>query len=91
MLTEFLKTFKKQKQIFKINITTVLSEGIIGEYLASVQRRFKDLEIGSYPYFKKSSFGVSLLIKGEEKKRLDLASKLIFKFLESKNGKPRLF
>ncbi len=91
MLSEFLRTFEKQSKIFKINITTILSEGIIGEYLTSVQQTFKDLEIGSYPYFKKNSFGVSLLVKGEDKKKVDLAGKLIIEFLESKNGQPRLF
>ena len=91
MLLEFLKTFKKQSKIFKINITTILSEGIIGEYLASIQEKFKDLEIGSYPYFKKRSFGVSLLVTGEDQNKVDSASKLIFKFLQSKKGKPRLF
>ena len=91
MLIEFLKTFQKQPRFFKKNITTVLSEGLIGEYLESVQKKFKDLEIGSYPYFKKNSFGVSVLVKGEDRLRVNLASKLIFEFLNSKNGKPKLF
>ena len=54
-----LKKFKKDhNQFIKKIVTTTLSEGIIGEYVENVQK-FIDLEIGSYPYFKKSSFGVS--------------------------------
>ena len=91
MFVEFLKTMKVEEKIYKKNITTHLSEGLIGEYLESVQNKFKDLEIGSYPYFKNNSFGVSLLISGDKKNRVDSASKLIFDYLSIKKGKPRLF
>merc|ERR1712159_161911 len=51
MFKDVLNRFKKNKKKFiKKIITTTLSEGIIGEYLADVQINYSDLEIGSYPY-----------------------------------------
>ena len=92
MLMDVKKKFKKnQKQFIKKIITTTLSEGIIGEYVESVQKKFIDLEIGSYPYFKKNSFGVSLVITGECIKRVTEVCDLLTMYLEKKNGNPRLF
>ena len=92
MLIDVLKKFKNnQKQFIKKIITTTLSEGIIGEYVESVQKKFIDLEIGSYPYFKKNSFGVSLVITGECNKRVKEVCDLLTMYLEKNNGTPRLF
>ena len=92
MLMDVKKKFKKnQKQFIKKIVTTTLSEGVIGEYVENVQKKFIDLEIGSYPYFKKSSFGVSLVITGECVKRVKEVCDLLIIYLEKNNGNPRLF
>ena len=92
MLMDVKKKFKKnQKQFIKKIVTTTLSEGLIGEYVENVQKKFIDLEIGSYPYFKKSSFGVSLVITGECVKRVKEVCDLLIIYLEKNNGNPRLF
>ena len=92
MLTDVIKKFKKnQKKFIKKIVTTTLSEGIIGEYLESVQKKFSNLEIGSYPYFKKNSFGVSLVITGESDKTVKEACDLLIIYLKKKKGSPRLF
>jgi len=92
MLKDVMKKFKKHKKKFiKKIITTILSEGIIGEYIESVQKQFSDLEIGSYPYFKKNSFGVSLVITGENTKRVEEVCDLLITYLKRNKGTPRLF
>ena len=91
MLYNLLKDLKSSKKFVKKIITTTLSEGLIGEYLGKVQKNFSDLEIGSYPYFKKNSFGVSLVITGDLQERVDEASKKIFEYLKKNNGEPRSF
>ena len=92
MLKDVLKRFKKnQKKFIKKIITTTLSEGIIGEYLADVQEKYNDLEIGSYPYFKKNSFGVSLVITGDSNKRIKEVCELLITYLDKNKGNPRLF
>jgi len=92
MLKDVLKKFKKnQKKFIKKIITTTLSEGLIGEYLADIQRKYSDIEIGSYPYFKKNSFGVSLVIIGERTKRVKEACDILIAYLQENKGNPRLF
>ncbi len=68
-----------------------MSEGLIGEYLADIQRKYSDIEIGSYPYFKKNSFGVSLVIIGERTKRVKEACDILIAYLQENKGNPRLF
>ena len=91
MFEEFFEKIANGKKVYQKNLTTTLSEGIIGDYIESVQKMFLELEIGSYPYFKKNFFGVSLVIKGDKKTKVDQATKKIFNYLKSANGNPRLF
>ncbi len=91
MFEGFFEKIANGKKIYQKNLTTTLSEGIIGDYIESVQKMFLELEIGSYPYFKKNSFGVSLVIKGDKKTKVDQATKKIFNYLKLANGNPRLF
>ena len=91
MLKEFIKKIGKQKKFFKKNITTEIPEGIFAEFVGDVQKKYPDIEIGSYPYFKKKSFGVSLIIRGDEEVLVNEVSDLIFKYLKKIEGNPRLF
>ena len=59
MLKEFIKKIGKQKKFFKKNITTEIPEGIFAEFVGDVQKKYPDIEIGSYPYFKKKFWGFS--------------------------------
>jgi len=91
MLKEFIKKIGEQKKFFKKNITTEIPEGIFAEFVGDVQNKYPDIEIGSYPYFKKKTFGVSLIIRGDEELLVNEVCELIFKYLEKIDGNPRLF
>ena len=91
MLKEFIKGIGEQKKFFKRNITTEIPEGIFAEYVGTIQKKYPDVDIGSYPYFKKKSFGVSLIIKSDSEKLVKEVCDLIYDYLEQQNGKPRLF
>ena len=43
-----------------------LPEGIIAEGLGEVQKRFPDLDLGSYPFYRASGSGVALVAKGPD-------------------------
>ena len=45
-----------------------LGEGTIATDLAALQERYPDLEIGSYPYFRRSDFGVTLVVRGTDRR-----------------------
>ena len=67
-------------------IRTNLLEGQIAERLGGVQERFPDVDIGSYPFYRRGNFGVSVVLRSPDKERLDLATKEAFDMIDSLGG-----
>tara|TARA_B100000029_G_scaffold416797_1_gene421199 strand:+ start:30 stop:782 length:753 start_codon:yes stop_codon:yes gene_type:complete len=65
-----------------ISVQTVESE--IAKSLEIVQDSFKNVEIGSYPFFRLGKIGVSIVIRSTEKKQIDDCYKQIINFIEKK-------
>ena len=65
-----------------ISVRTVESE--IAKSLAGIQNKFKDVEIGSYPFFRLGKIGVSIVIRSTSKKQIDYCNKQIVSFLKKK-------
>ena len=65
-----------------ISLRTVESE--IANSLTKVQNNNKDVEIGSYPFFQAGKLGVSIVIRSEEKFKIDNCSSQILKFVNEK-------
>jgi len=65
-----------------ISVNTVESE--IAKPLEDVQNRFRNIEIGSYPFFRSGKIGVSIVIRSTEKKQIDECSKQIINFINKK-------
>ena len=65
-----------------MNLKTVESE--IAEPLERVQNKFKDIEIGSYPFFKQGKIGVSIVIRSTEEKLISICYKDIENFIKKK-------
>ena len=68
-----------------IALRTVESE--IASSLEKVQDNFKDVEIGSYPFFKKGKIGVSIVIRSTEKNLASDCYKDIKSFINKKKIK----
>ncbi len=91
MFDEIVKSLDEGLRYYKKTISTTLSEGIIGDYIQEIQNKFPSLEIGSYPYFKKNSFGVSLVVKGDDNETVSKATSEILEYISLKNGNPQLY
>ena len=65
-----------------MNLRTVESE--ISKSLERVQNKFKDIEIGSYPFFKQGKVGVSIVIRSTEEKLISICYKDIKNFIKKK-------
>ena len=65
-----------------INLRTVESE--IASSLEKIQNKFKDVEIGSYPFFKQGKIGVSIVIRSVDKNLISICYKDIEKFILKK-------
>ena len=68
-----------------INVKAVESE--IAKSLEAVQRKFKKVEVGSYPFFRLGKIGVSIVIRSIDEKKIDDCYKEIVSFLKKKKIK----
>ena len=67
-----------------MNLRTVESE--IASSLEKIQNKFKDVEIGSYPFFKQGKIGVSIVIRSVDKGLISICYKDIEKFILKKKN-----
>ncbi len=65
-----------------------LAEGILAKGLGEIQSRFTDLDLGSYPWYRQGSFGVSLVLRGRDAARLDLAVGEVAAMVRELGGAP---
>jgi molybdenum cofactor synthesis domain-containing protein len=65
-----------------INLRTVESE--IAKSLTTVQNNNKDVEIGSYPFFRAGKLGVSIVIRSTDKSKIDNCDCQILEFVNKK-------
>src|SRR4051794_7371009 len=72
-------------------VRTNLPEGIIAEPLGALQRRFEDLDMGSYPAFRNGKPSVSLVLRGTDDARLAAASAELMDTLRKMNGEAEEF
>ena len=69
-----------------VAMTVQMTDGhkYLGWSLENVQNIFKNIEIGSYPFFRQGKIGVSIVIRSTEKKKIDECYKQIVSFLKKK-------
>ena len=68
-----------------LSLRTVESE--ISIPLEKVQKKFKNLEIGSYPFFQQGKIGVSLVMRSTNSKLIDKCMNSVMKFVKKKKIK----
>jgi len=66
-----------------LNLRTVESE--IAKSLSDVQNQNKEVEIGSYPFFRAGKLGVSIVLRSTDQKKIDQCNNQILKFIKEKN------
>ena len=66
MLGELKNQIVGGKKILNKTITLRAVESEIAEPLEKVQKKYQDVEIGSYPFFKQGKVGVSIVIRSTE-------------------------
>tara|TARA_B100000475_G_C14922718_1_gene283928 strand:- start:51 stop:803 length:753 start_codon:yes stop_codon:yes gene_type:complete len=68
-----------------INLKTYESE--IAKSLTNIQNNNKDVEIGSYPFFRQGKLGVSIVLRSVNQNKLDNCNSQILEFVKEKNIK----
>ena len=80
---EKLKIIGGKKILSKtISVNTVESE--IAERLENIQKKFRNIEIGSYPFFRLGKVGVSIVMRSTEEDEIDDCSRKIISFIKEK-------
>jgi hypothetical protein len=57
--------------------------------LGDLQHRYLDIEIGSYPYFRRGDFGVTLVLRGTDRERLAAATEELKTLVRTLGGEPQ--
>ena len=65
-----------------ISLRTVESE--IANSITQIQNQNQDVEIGSYPFFHAGKLGVSIVIRSEDKSKIDYCNLQILEFIKEK-------
>ncbi len=74
MFLAILPTLSKGEPILSRSLTCDLLEGDIAHLLAGIQREFKDVSIGSYPFYKlPPDVGVTFVVQGQDEVRVTQA------------------
>jgi len=84
MLGGLKNKIKGGKKILSKTISVQTVESEIAKSLENVQRKFKNVDIGSYPFFRLGNIGVSIVIRCTDKKKIDECYKEIVNFLKNK-------
>lgn len=71
------------------SVSCSLGEGVLAKGLGELQARYDDLEIGSYPYFRRADFGVTLVIRGTARARLLAATAELKELILGLGGDPQ--
>jgi molybdenum cofactor synthesis domain-containing protein len=71
------------------SVSCHLAEGTLAKDLGALQARYPELEIGSYPYFRRGDFGVTLVLRGTDNVRLADATQELMGLIRALGGEPQ--
>ena len=89
IFNELKHQLKGGAKVLSRSVSCTLGEGTIARDLAALQERYSDLEIGSYPYFRRSDFGVTLVVRGTERARILAAIEELKVLIRALGGNPQ--
>ena len=71
------------------SVSCRLGEGTLAQDLSALQDRYSDVEIGSYPYFRRGDFGVTLVLRSIDRARLGAATEELKTLIRELGGDPQ--
>jgi molybdenum cofactor synthesis domain-containing protein len=89
IFNELKHRLKGGAKVLSRSVSCTLGEGAIAKDLGLLQERYDDLEIGSYPYFRRSDFGVTLVVRGTDRERILAAIAELKALIRTLGGDPQ--
>jgi molybdenum cofactor synthesis domain-containing protein len=65
---------KTGDKVLSVTISGYIGEGVIANGLGELQDRYRQLDVGSYPFFRQGKFGASFVLRGTEEAALERAA-----------------
>jgi molybdenum cofactor synthesis domain-containing protein len=69
-------------------ISCELAEGVLAKGLGEIQARYPDIDIGSYPWYRRGTYGVSLVLRSPDEARLAAAGGEVAALVRAFGGSP---
>ena len=86
MIHNCTQYLKKGSKVFSDSINLVTVESNISKQLEKIQKKYnKDIDIGSYPFFRLGRVGVSIVLRSQNKHKITLCKNEILKNIVKKN------
>ncbi len=90
MFDEIASSLIPGPKIYSQTIHSTVGESMLAIELASIQARYPNVDIGSYPYFKNKTFGLSLVLRGIDQSKVGEAVREVMALVEEKGGIPTI-
>ena len=71
-------------------VSSNIGEGLIAKDLERIEKKFKNVKIGSYPYFKPGNFGTSIVLRSESEILLHQASETVLSTIIKLGGEGKI-
>ncbi len=85
MIHNCAQYLKKGSKVFSDSINLATVESNISRHLEKIQKKFKkDIDIGSYPFFRLGRVGVSIVLRSQNKHKITLCKNEILKNIVKK-------
>jgi molybdopterin-biosynthesis enzyme MoeA-like protein len=85
---ELQHRLKGGAKVLSRSVSCALGEGNLAKPLADLQARYAALDIGSYPYFRRSDFGTTLVLRGTDRELLAEATEAVKAMIRELGGEP---
>ncbi|MBY0428332.1 MAG: competence/damage-inducible protein A, partial [Alphaproteobacteria bacterium] len=88
MLDGILPNLQGGAPIKSRSISCFIGESVIAKDMGDIAAKYPTVDIGSYPYFRAGSFGLSLVIRGADEAVMDAAQKDLCLLITRHGGEP---
>ena len=87
MIHNCSRYLNKGSKVYSDSINLITVESNISKQLEKIQKKFrKDIDIGSYPFFRLGRVGVSIVLRSQNKHKISLCKKEILKNIVKKKN-----
>jgi molybdenum cofactor synthesis domain-containing protein len=88
MFESVRSSLKGGRPVLSRALSCALAEGQLAKGLAEIQSRHADVDIGSYPWYRRGAYGVSLVMRSPDSQRLAAATDEVATLIRSLGGTP---